>query len=515
MILHHEFIKAAKKYSGKNAIVDKTTDRTVPYHKALIASLILAKKFSKYKEGYLGIMIPNSAGSFLAVLGTVVSGKVPVMINYSTGAANNCEYAQNKIGFKTILTSRALCEKIGCRLVPGMVFLEDIMEHVTGGNKIAAAAKAALPAKVIINSLPKADIEDTVVILFTSGSEKDPKAVQLTHRNIGSNIQDVVQLLSLEPKDVMMSILPLFHVFGQMANFWLPMSTGMTAITYANPLDYKKIPELLRTEKVTMIAATPIFFTGYLKESKSGDFSTVRLAIAGADKVPDSLREGFQKKQNLVLLEGYGATETSPVVSVNTPKDNKPGSIGKVVPSCQVKITDIRSGKALPTGQEGKILVKGENIMKGYFDDIEETSLRIVDGWYDTGDMGMMDAEGFLWHRGRLKRFVKIGGEMVSLVRSETVLEEMLPSGVGCCVVEVPDSVKGARLVAAVTEKVNEKEMIRKMGQKLSPIGIPKTFVVIPEMPKMGSGKIDFRTITDMVRDMLKDKNGNYLSNIE
>src|SRR4030042_41703 len=156
MILHHEFIKTAKRFRGKNAIVDKSTDKTVPYQKALIASLILAKKFSKYKEGYLGIMIPNSAGSFLTVLGTLMSGKVPVMINYSTGASNNCEYAQNKIGFKTIITSRALCEKLGCRLVPGMVFLEDLMEHVTGANKIAAAAKAALPAGVLINSLPKA-----------------------------------------------------------------------------------------------------------------------------------------------------------------------------------------------------------------------------------------------------------------------------------------------------------------------------------------------------------------------
>lgn len=500
MILHHEFIKTAKKQSSKLAIIDKTTDKKVAYSKALIASLILSKKFKKFKEGYIGVMIPTSAGSMLATIGVLMAGKVPVMINYSTGAADNCEYAQEKCGFKTIITSKALMIKIGARLVKGMIFIEDIMEQISTGEKLTAALKSKMPTAAVIKSLPKSEPDDNATILFTSGSEKDPKAVQLTHRNFSSNIADILEVFKLTSDDTIMSILPLFHVFGHNINFWLPLTVGMTAITVANPLEYKAIPKYIREEKATMIAATPIFFSGYLRESDPGDFESIRIMVAGADKVSDTLREGYLKKHNKILLEGYGATETSPVVSVNTPWENKPGSIGKVFPSVNVQIADIQTGKEIGPGKDGKILVKGDLVMKGYLDDLEETSLHIRNGWYDTGDMGMLDEDGFLWHRGRLKRFVKIGGEMVSLVRTEIELEHILPDGVDCCVVEVPESLKGAKIVAAVTEKINEKEVINKLSKKLPPIAIPKQFVLLPEMPKMGSGKIDFRSITSIVR---------------
>jgi acyl-[acyl-carrier-protein]-phospholipid O-acyltransferase/long-chain-fatty-acid--[acyl-carrier-protein] ligase len=470
MILHHEFIKNGKKLGKKMAIIDKTTGKNVPYSKALIASLILAKKFKKFEENNIGVMIPTSAGSFLTVLGLIIAGKTPVMINYSTGAAENCEYGQNKCGFKTIVTSQALLDKIECRLVPGMICLEDIMKGISTGDKLSAALKSKLPLKLITKSFPKSDLDDTVVILFTSGSEKEPKAVQLTHRNIGSNIVDISKVVELTSDDVMMSILPQFHVFGYTINFWLPLTIGMTAVTYANPLDYKKIPGIMKEYKTTMVAATPIFFAGYLRESKPGDFESL---------------------------------QTSPVVSVNVPGASRPGSIGKLLPSVEVKITDVDTGRTLPTGQEGKILVKGDLVMKGYYDDIEETSFRIKDGWYDTGDMGVMDDDGYLWHRGRLKRFVKIGGEMVSMVRTESFLEEILPDGVSCCVVEVPDPRKGARLAAAVTGNVKDSEIIKKLSDKLPSIAIPNQFIYFSELPKMGSGKMDFRAITDMVRKKL------------
>jgi len=504
MILHHEFVKIAKKYGKKTAIIDKTRDTEVSYSKALIASLMLAKKIKSYPEGDIGVMVPTSAGAFLTVLGVLMAGKTPVMINYSTGAAENCEYAQNKVGFKTILSSRALCEKIRCREVEGMIYLEDIMKQLNISYKLPAALRSLMPASTIIKGFPKTREDDNIVILFTSGSEKDPKAVQLTHRNIGSNIRDVLEVMELSDKDIIMSILPMFHVFGNTVDFWLPMLTGMTAVTYANPLDYKTIPKIMKEYKVTMIAATPVFFLGYLRESEPGDFETLRLAVAGADKTPDSLREGYKKKHNINLLEGYGATETSPVISVNRPEMNRPGSIGPLLPSVKVRITDITSGEILPSGKEGKILVKGDLVMKGYYGDLEETSLRIEDGWYDTGDMGLMDEDGYLWHKGRLKRFVKIGGEMVSLVRTESVLQDLLPEGENCCIVELPDSIKGAKLVAAVTADVNEKEMIKKMRKKLPSIAVPSQFIKFDDLPKMGSGKVDFRTVTEIVQKKLK-----------
>jgi len=506
MLLHHEFIKSAKTRGNKLAIIDCTTERNVTYSKALIASLMLAKYLKRYKEGFIGIMIPTSAGAILSTLATVMAGKVPVMINYSTGAAENCEYAQGKCGFRTVITSRALVEKIGCRLVRGMIFIEDILAQIPLSYKLSAALKAKLPARLIIAGLPKSHEDDNLVILFTSGSEKEPKGVQLPHRNMGSNIQDLVKVFNLTDEDRFMSVLPLFHVFGHNANFWLPLVVGMTNITAANPLEYKNIPQYTRTHKATLIAGTPIFFAGYLRESKPGDFATCRVILAGADKTPAWLREGYQQKHQVDLLEAYGTTETSPGVSVNTPYNNRPGSIGRPLPSVQVKIVDLADGKAVGAGQEGKILVKGDLVMKGYFDDIEETSVRIKDGWYDTGDMGKFDSEGYLWHLGRLKRFVKIGGEMISLVRTESVLESMLPDGVSCCVVEVPDSLKGARIVAAVTEPVNEREILKKMAKELPSLALPKEFVVLPEMPKMGSGKVDFRTITNLVHKKISSR---------
>jgi acyl-[acyl-carrier-protein]-phospholipid O-acyltransferase/long-chain-fatty-acid--[acyl-carrier-protein] ligase len=504
MLLHQEFIKNAKKYPEKLAIIDRTTEKKVTYAKALIASLILANKFKKYHDGFIGIMIPTSAGCMLSVLGVLLAGKVPVMINYSTGAAGNAEYAQKKCGFKTIIASRALLEKIGCRLVSGMVFIEDIMEDISPADKVKGLLKSKLPLSFLLKAVHQGEPDDNLVILFTSGSEKDPKAVQLTHRNIGSNVMDIAKVLTVTSDDIMLANLPLFHVFGHNVDFWLPLLFGMTIVSYANPLEYKKVCTIVREEKVSLMVGTPSFFSGYLRQSEPGDFSSLRVAVAGADKTPDSLRAGFLEKHNLELCEGYGTTETSPVVATNLPDANKPGSVGKVLPSVRVKIVDINSGESLPPGSEGKILVKGDLVMKGYFDDLEETSVRIKDGWYETGDMGVLDEEGYLWHRGRLKRFVKIGGEMVSLVKVESVLLKLLPEGVDCCVVEVPDSLKGARIVAALTAEVNEKKMLRAMAEELPSISLPKQFVVLGEFPKMGSGKIDFRTITETVRQRLQ-----------
>lgn len=503
MLLHQEFIKTAKKNGKKLAIIDRTTGTRLTFSKTLIAALMFSKKLKKYKDCFIGVMIPNSAGSILTILGVILAGKVPVMINYSTGAAENCEYGQQKCGFKTIITSRALLEKIGCRLVPGMVFVEDIRERVTTKDKLAAALKSKLPNAVLFRRIFQGEPDDDVVILFTSGSEKDPKAVELTHRSIGSNILDIYKVLNLQDEDIVLGNLPLFHVFGHNVNFWLPLLRGLTLVPYANPLEYEKIVDIIREEKISIFLGTPVFFMGYLRRSKPGDFESVRIAVAGADKTPDWLREEYTKKHNITLYEGYGCTETSPVVSLNMGENNRPGSIGKVFPSVKVKIVNINSGEELPPGKEGKILVKGDLIMKGYFDDLEETSLRIKDGWYDTGDIGMLDEDGYLWHKGRLKRFVKIGGEMVSLVRTEAVLNSLLPHDVDCCVVEVPESIKGARIVAAVTKAIDEKDILNKMSEQLPRIALPKQFIQVEELPKMGSGKVDFRSATELVKTKL------------
>lgn len=503
MLLHHHFVRIAKQYENKIALVDRTTEKKVTYGKALIATLILADKFRKYDEGFLGVMIPTSAGCALTILGALMSGRTPVMINYSTGAAQNCEYAQKKCAFETVITSKALLEKINCPRVPGMVFIEDIMDKISALDKIKAALRAKLPLERLLKKIHGGEENDDAVVLFTSGSEKDPKAVPLTHRNISSNLIGISQVFDLSAGDIFLANLPYFHVFGLTANLWLPLYYGMTIVTYANPLDFKKICEIIREEKITFVVGTPIFMWGYLKKSEPGDFASCRIMLTGADKTPDSLREEFFHKHQVTLLEGYGCTETSPVISVNSHTANRPGSVGQPLPNVKVRVENYETGDECGVGEIGKILVKGENIMKGYFDDFEATTLSIRHGWYDTGDMGYHDADGYLWHVGRLKRFMKIGGEMVSLIRVENVLEHLLPDDISCCVVEVPDSVRGAKIVAAVTRKIDEKATLKKMSEELPNIALPKHFVVVEDLPKMGSGKIDFRRITDMVRDML------------
>ena len=505
MLLHQQFVRMAKKQAEKLAVIDKTTGKNVTYSRALIGALILSSKFQKYEKGFIGIMIPTSVGCALATVGALMSGRIPVMINYSTGAETNAKYAQKKCKFKTIITSRALLEKINCPVIDGMVMIEDIMEGVTTGNKLKAALKSKLPVKMILNLIHQGDENDTAVILFTSGSEKDPKAVQLTHRNIASNIENFGAYVNINESDILLANLVFFHVFGLTVNLWVAFYYGMTMVSYANPLDFQTISKIAREEKPTIMVGTPSFFWGYLQKSDPGDFKTLRLMVAGADKCPDALREGYMKKHGVTLLEGYGATETSPVISVNSQEFNRPGSTGKVIPNVMVRIENFETGEDCKTGEVGKIMVKGDSVMKGYYDDPELTAEVLVDGWYNTGDMGFFDEAGYLWHAGRFKRFTKVGGEMVSLVKVENILEKYVPEGVSCCVVEVSDEKKGSYIVATVSGEVNKTEILRKMLNELPIIALPRQFIVIKELPMMSTGKIDFRSVTRIVQEIIRD----------
>ncbi len=502
MLLHHQFVRTAKQHAGKIAIKDKSTQSEITYKRALIGALILAKKLGKYDPGYIGIMIPTSAGAALATAGALMSGRVPVMINYSTGAERNSRYAQKKCGFRTIITSGKLLEKIQCPVIDGMILIEDIMKTVSTIDKLSAALRTKLSTGMILKSIHGGKEDDTAAILFTSGSEKDPKAVQLSHRNISSNIRSFSEHLGVHESDILLANLVFFHIFGLTVNLWVSFVKGMTMITYANPTEFQTISKIAREERPTIMVGTPSFFWGYLQKSEPGDFQSLRFMVAGADKCPDVLREGYRKKHGAILLEGYGTTETSPVVSSNTLEFNRPGSIGKVIPGVEVRIEHLESAEECEPGEIGKIMVRGDLVMKGYLGDPELTDSVLVDGWYDTGDMGYMDKDGYLWHSGRLKRFVKIGGEMVSLVKVENVMEKHLPEGVSCCVVEIPDDVKGSTIVAAITRDINKIAILRKMGKELPNIALPRQFFVIEEMPMMSTGKIDFRSVTALVQDM-------------
>lgn len=507
LLLHQRFIQTAKKFPNRIAVYDKTTMQDYSYGKLLIASFMLKEHIAKIKGKYIGILLPTGAGAMLTILGTLMNGKIPVMINYATGAIENCKYAQEKCQFRTIITSAKLLSKMGLESLPDMIFVEDILAQVTLISKLKAAALTKLPFPVLKGLVHNGDISETSVILFTSGSEKEPKAVQLSHKNILHNVNSFPQMIPLDEHDVFGSILPLFHVFGLTVNFWLPVTIGASMVAYANPLDYRIVCDYIRDYKITFIAATPSFFYGYLQRSKPGDFASVKIAIAGADKLSDKIFEGYLAKHNLTVLEGYGTTETSPVISTCIPDQHKRGSIGRPMPNTEVKILDVYTDEELPPNREGKIMVKGDLVMKGYLHDLEQTSLRIRNGWYDTGDIGLFDDDGYLYHRGRIKRFVKIGGEMVSLVKVEEHLTDLLPEDVICCVVDIPNPTKGADVVAAVaTGDFDMHKVLRKLKKDLPSIAIPKKFYVIEDIPMMASGKVNFREVERIIREKSMEK---------
>lgn len=501
-MLQHRFIDTARANPEKLAIVDRTTGRDVSFGRALLASLILARRFKKLERGRIGIMLPTSAGGALAIVGATIAGRTPVMINYSTGAEKNCIYAQQQCDFKKIITARALLEKTGCKELPDMVFIEDILENLSRFEQLSALIKSKLPKPWLKRLCGATDLSKPAVILFTSGSEKDPKVVQLTQKNILSNIDSFSEMMDIYGMDNLLAVLPYFHVFGLTINLWTPMCLGIKAITYSNPLEFKTVANIIKKDKPALLVGTPLFLEGYVRQSKPGDFESVELAVSGADKCPDALRELFREKHNLEIFEGYGATETSPVISVNPREGNRPGSIGVPIPGTEVKIENIDTGEACPTGETGKILVKGDGVMPGYLNDVEESHLRIKSGWYDTGDLGYLDEDGYLWHKGRLKRFVKIGGEMISLVMVEETLNAVTPEEVECCAVELPDAKRGSRIVAVTNAEIDQQEISKKLSADLPNLALPKKYVIIPEFPRMGSGKTDFRGLTNLVRDM-------------
>ncbi len=507
LLLHQRFIQSAKKFPNRIAVYDKTTMTDFSYGKLLIASLMLKEHIAKIRGKYIGILLPTGAGAMLTILGTLMNGKIPVMINYATGAIENCRYAQEKCQFKSIITSSKLLSKMGLEPIEDMIFVEDILAQVTLVSKLKAAALSKLPFPVLKNLVHNGDISETSVILFTSGSEREPKAVQLSHKNILHNVNSFPKMITLNENDVFGSILPLFHVFGLTVNFWLPVTIGASMVAYANPLDYRTVCDYIRDYKITFLAATPSFFYGYLQKSQPGDFASVKIAIAGADKLSDKIYEGFLSKHNLTVLEGYGTTETSPVISTCIPGQHKVGSIGRPIPNTQVRILDVYTDEVLPPNREGKIMVKGDLVMEGYLHDLEQTSLRIRNGWYDTGDIGLIDDDGYLYHRGRIKRFVKIGGEMVSLVKVEEHLTELLPEDVICCVVDIPNPTKGADVVAAVANgDFDMNKVLRKLKKDLPSIAIPKKFYVIEDIPMMASGKVNFREVERIVREKSMNK---------
>jgi len=504
-LLARKFVEIAKKYPKKVAFIDGASGSEITYSKALIAALILKKKFDAYKPKKFGMMIPTSGGAIIALIAALFSGKVAVMINYSTGILKNCQYVKDKCGVDVVLTSAKLLEKFEIKPTKAMVLIEDIFARLDGMDKLEAFVKSKLPTFVLKAMVSKVKFEDTCVMLFTSGSEKDPKCVPISQRNILSQLGTYPAFIPMRLEEMVLANLPLFHVFGYTVLLWYGIYYGATLVTHPNPLEFKTLCGIFQKYKISFTMGTPNMFSSYLKYANAETFANIKTMIAGADKLGMKTKAEYKQRFGVDLCEGYGVTEASPVISTNISGFDKFGSVGRPLPGIQVRVVDDNTRVELPAGKEGKILVKGDNIISGYYNDVEESSLRFCNGWYDTGDMGMMDDDGYLWHRGRLRRFVKIGGEMVSLSAVEGSLGEVFAEGLQYCMVGIPDDKKGAKLVLVTSEKVSKGEVTRQLSSDgFSKIHFPRKYLVAKELPIMGNGKINFREVEQMAQEMKK-----------
>jgi len=423
--------------------------------------------------------------------------------------------AIQQCGIDTILTSRAFLSKAQIEETSRMVFVEEIRKSFSSGEKVLATLTAFLiPGRYLERHYIKNQKPDSLAtVIFSSGSTGMPKGVMLSHHNIISNIESVCQVIPFTSSDRIMGVLPFFHSFGFSISLWLPLVAGFGAVYHPNPMDAKTIGDTVEKYQATLLISTPTFYAGYMRRCSREQFSSLRYAIAGAEKLREQIAKDFKDNYGFDLLEGYGCTELAPVVSVNLPDvidgaerqvGNKPGTVGHPIPGVAVKIIDPSTERPLPIGQEGLLLVKGPNRMLGYLGQPELTQLAMRGGWYITGDIASIDEDGFVRITDRLSRFSKIGGEMVPHVKVEEAINGIL-GNIASVVTSIPDPQRGEKLVAFYTQNgMPTDELWEKLNQSdLPKLWIPKreNFYWIESIPLLGSGKVDLKRVKTMAAE--------------
>ncbi len=503
--LFDSLLDAVELVGRKKRIIDDVTRKSLTYGRFLMAIFIIGKQIAKrQKQGdFVGLLLPNMTASVVTFFGMRAFNITPCMLNFSTGVKNMlacCKAAK----ISTVYTSKAFLEQGGLLETAAalkqsglnLVYLEDLKEQITTWDKLLGWTVSHFPRcyykRVRGNVSPK----DPAVILFTSGSEGTPKGVVLSHENIQANRLQLLSVLDLGVKDRMFNAMPIFHSFGLVAGTLLPLLCGVPVFFYPSPLHYRIVPELIYDRNATIIFGTDTFFNGYAKMAHPYDFYSVRLAVVGAEKLKEETIRKYYDQFGLRIMEGYGATETSPVMAVNTPMYFKRGSVGRFLPGIEYQLEPI------PGVEEGgKLIVKGNNIMAGYVRDTKPGVLEPPqDGWYDTGDIVRVDEDGFVFILGRAKRFAKIAGEMISLTAVETEINALWP-GKMHAVINIPDEKKGEQLVLFTTEPTLERSaLLAAFKEKgLSELAVPKTIRVVEEIPLMGTGKVDYVKLKEMM----------------
>jgi acyl-[acyl-carrier-protein]-phospholipid O-acyltransferase / long-chain-fatty-acid--[acyl-carrier-protein] ligase len=491
--------------------------------KLLAAGLILRELLQRdvigADEKMVGLLLPPAVGGVVANLAVSLMPRVAVNLNYTLSNAD-VNHCIREAGIKHVLTSARFLEKRPFDLDCEVVLLEDLLKKVTGPQKLLAALKAYLLPSFLLErtlGLHRIKPDDLITVIFTSGSTGEPKGVMQTHKNIATNLDAANQLLHFTTDDVLVGVLPFFHSFGYTFPLWLILSGEPAAVYHFNPVESKVIGKLCEKHKVTVIAATPTFIKRYLKRCEKEQFRTVNLVITGAEKLPQDLAHDFEAKFGVFPTEGYGTTELSPLAACNVPKSRsasgsddaeRKGTIGRAIPNVCAKIVDPETGADLGANRDGLLWIKGPNVMAGYLNKPEKTAEVVHDGWYNTGDVGKIDDDGFIHITGRQSRFSKIAGEMVPHIRIEELLSTIVDDPndeegeVRIAVTAVPDPDKGERLI--VLHKPLSKPVdvvLKQLGEADIPnLWLPSadSFIEVPEIPVLGTGKLDLKAVKEL-----------------
>ncbi len=519
--LDAEIVRLARAHPFRFAMADGQRG-AVRFHAALTGAILLARRLRPHwqDQKMVGILLPPSVPGALVNHAALLLGKVPVHLNYTMSSEGVASCAR-QCGLQTVLTAQLFLDKVKLQVPGRMLLLEEISKGAGLGEKLFAAAMAWLaPRSMLFHALGRsspARLEDTATIIFSSGSTGEPKGVVLSHGNVAANIEQVTQSFALNRLDRLLGILPFFHSFGFTVTLMLPAVEGLGVVYHVSPLDSRAIGALVEQYRLTFLLSTPTFLQTYMRRCTPEQFGSLAYVLVGAEKLPERLALVFEDTFGLRPLEGYGATECSPVVAVNAPDYRGPGfrqvggkrgRIGHPLPGISVRIVDaeaLERGEIvpLPSGQAGMLLVRGPNVMQGYLNRPEKTAQALRDGWYVTGDVAMRDEDGFLTITDRLSRFSKIGGEMVPHGRVEEKLHELAGTTEQTFVVSaVPDERKGERLVVLHTlpdEKL--KECLDKLpGSGLPNLWIPRAdnFFRVEALPYLGTGKLDLRRAREL-----------------